>query len=163
MRKAAGIRFPHGATSDMVLATLWRLHIHTGRPQPVSRADLVQAACLPATTVDDRLRVLVKQRKVLKLGRGLYTPIYQRGGEIFDRYWQQRPPPGWTPSSKEVLGKVGIEPQPPGTRRTTLFPECVVLTERWLSVADFRRSELRQQRLKGLGEYASDDLDDDAD
>lgn len=107
--------------------------------------------------------MLVKQRKVLKLGRGLYTPIHQRGGEIFDRYWQQRPPPGWTPSSKEVLGKVGIEPQPPGTRRTTLFPECVVLTERWLSVADFRRSELRQQRLKGLGEYASDDLDDDAD
>jgi len=162
MRKAAGKRLPHGATSDLVLATLWQLHMHSGRPEPVSRADLVQAACLPETTVDDRLRVLVTRRKVMRVGRGLYTPIHQKSGGGFDRYWQHRPPPGWAPSPQEELDKVALEPKPPGTRRTLVFPEGVVLTERWESVADFTRSESRRQRFKYFGENWIDDLGEDA-
>ena len=161
MRKAAGKRLPHGATSDLELATLWQMHMHSGRPEPVSRAELLKAACLPDTTVDDRLRVLVKLRKVMKVGRGLYSPIRQKGGWIFDWHWQHRSPPGWAPSPQEELNQVALETQPPGTRRTLIFPEGVVLTERWQSVADFSRSESRRQRLKYFGEDWIDELGKD--
>lgn len=152
MRRASGKRLPHGATSDLVLATLWRLHMHTGRPEPVSRADLVKAACLPETTVDDRLRVLLKQRQVMRVGRGLYSPIHRKGGDNFDRYWRHRVPPGWTPSPQNELDEVAQEAKPPGTRRTLVFPEGVVLIERWQSVSDYSRSESRRQRLEYFGE-----------
>lgn len=101
MRKASGKRLPHGATGDLVLAALWNIHMRTGRPQPVSRSELVQAVSLPETTVDDRLRVLVKQGRLMKLGRGLYTPTRQKDEEIFDRYWRHRPSPNWAPSPKK--------------------------------------------------------------
>lgn len=159
MRKAAGKRLPHGATSNLLLAVLWQIHLHRGRPEPVSRADLVRAARLPETTVDDRLRVLVKRRKVMKLGRGLYTPIRQKDGEIFDGYWPRRPPAGWLPSPQKELEKAGLEPKPPGTRRVLHFPEGVVLDEQWISVADYIRIESRRQQLKDFGTIDLDDED----
>lgn len=51
-----------------------RLHSIDGIPVPVTRAALVSALSLPETTTDDRLRVLVKQGRVQKVGRGLYAP-----------------------------------------------------------------------------------------
>ena len=160
MRKAAGKRLPHGATSDLILAVLWNIHLRTGG-QPVSRASLVQAISLPETTVDDRLRVLAKQGKVMKLGRGLYTPMRQKTEPIFDRYWRHRPPLGWKPSPKEKLDKAARQPQPPGKREVLIFPEGVVLIERWLSVADYSRIESKRQQRGGYaGRIPSADEDD---
>lgn len=152
MRKAAGKRFPHGATSDLVLAVLWRPHMHTGRPEPVSRDELVRAAPLPETTVDDRLRVLVKSGHVMKVRRGMYTPIRQQS-EGADRYWQHRPPPYWKPSPKEKLDKAARQVQPPGKREVLHFPEGVVLINRWFSLEDYLRYEsARQLRVyTGMG------------
>lgn len=165
MRKAEGKRLPHGETSDLVMNTLWRLHMRAGRPEPVSRADLVRAACrLPETTVDDRLRVLVKQGKVLKLRRGLYAPIYQRGGQILDRYRRDRPPP-WlqVASPSEVLEMAGRIPRPPKEKEVLIFPEGVVLIERWLSVAEYLRLESSRQRKSYFRKGLIPDLDDQYD
>ena len=147
MRKASGKRLPHGATGDLVLAALWNIHMRTGRPQPVSRADLVRAVSLPETTVDDRLRVLVKQKRLMKLVRGLYTPIRQKNEDIFDRYWRHRPPTDWVPSPQEELNQVAHGPKQPGSRRALVFPEGVVMVERWLTLAEYARLESRRQRL----------------
>ena len=93
MRKPAGKRLPHGATSDLLLAAMWNIYMRAGRTEPVSRAELVKALSFPETTVDDRLRVLVKNGRVLKVGRGLYVPARRKDGEVtFDRYWRQRQP-----------------------------------------------------------------------
>lgn len=151
MRKASGKRLPHGATSDLVLATLWQLHMRSGRPVPVSRSELVHSACLPETTVDDRLRTLLKQKKVMKVARGLYTPIHQKERATFDLHWRQRPPPGSMPSPQKELIKAAREVKPPGTRRVLIFPEGVVLIERWLTLADYTRIEARRQRLEYCG------------
>ena len=97
MRKPAGKRLPHGATSDLLLGAMWNIYMRAGRTEPVSRAELVKALSFPETTVDDRLRVLVKNGRVLKVGRGLYVPARRKDGEVtFDRYWRQRPPGGWS-------------------------------------------------------------------
>lgn len=56
---------------------LLRLHKRDGRDGRlwnVTRAQLLRELGLPETTVDDRLRVLVKQERVLNVGRGLYKP-----------------------------------------------------------------------------------------
>ncbi len=162
MRKAAGKRLPHGETSDLVMNTLWSLHMRAGRPEPVSRADLVRAACrLPETTVDDRLRVLVKQGKVLKLRRGLYAPIYQRSGQILDRYRHDRPPPWWRAASpSEALEMAGRIPRPPNEKKVLIFPEGVVLIERWLSTAEYLRLESSRQRKSYFRRGLIPDLDD---
>lgn len=90
MRKAAGKRLPHGTTRDLVLIAMWKLHLSSGRPELVSRAQLVEALNIPETTIDDRLRVLVKSGEVLKKARGLYVPSKGTSKMIFDRYWVQR-------------------------------------------------------------------------
>lgn len=74
MRNAAGKRLPHGTTLALVMDALWRLHAKGGRIVTVSREELVGALALPETTVDDRLRVLVKQGRALRTGRGKYRP-----------------------------------------------------------------------------------------
>ena len=54
---------------------LWRLHRRpSGLLLWVSRADLLKDLQLPETTVDDRLRVLIKEKRVLSERRGLYRP-----------------------------------------------------------------------------------------
>jgi hypothetical protein len=148
MRKAAGKRFPHGVTSDLVLSALWQIHLHSGRAEPVSRADLVKAACLPETTVDDRLRVLLKMRKVLKVGRGLYSPIQQKDKSSHspNRYLA-----GLVPSAQPAPEKVAQQPMSPGTKRVVVFPEGVVLVERWFSLDEYQRAEARRRRLEGFG------------
>ena len=161
MRKASGKRLPHGATGDLVLAALWNIHMRTGRPQPVSRSELVQAVSLPETTVDDRLHVLVKQGRLMKLGRGLYTPTRQKDEEIFDRYWRHRPSPNWAPSPKEETDQVSHGPKKPGDRRALIFPEGVVMVERWFTVAEYARLESRRQRL--AHPWLPDAGDDDED
>lgn len=151
MRKAAGKRPPHGATSTLVLAALWCLHMQTGRPKPVSRAAVVQALELPETTVDDRLRVLVKLKQALKVGRGLYSPIHQKEPANWGWNRRQLPPPDWYPPPGQDLSGTGVAPQQPGTRNVRVFPEGVVRIEQWLSVADYIRLESRRQRLAILG------------
>ena len=47
----------------------------------VSRVDLLRAVPLPETTVDDRLRTLVKEGRVLRAGRALYVPKPWSGQE----------------------------------------------------------------------------------
>lgn len=150
MRKPAGKRLPHGATSALLLAALWHLHLRTGKPQPVSRAELVQAVALPETTVDDRLRVLVKTGRVLRAGRALYSPVHQKGGIPFDKYWRRRPPPGWSPSSDKLLQEAARQPKQPGTKEVLIFPEGVVMIEAWQSVADYIRTESIRQREEYL-------------
>lgn len=71
MRKAAGKRLPHGATTGLVLDALMRLGAVDGDGW-VSRVAIVKAVRLPDTTVDDRLRVLVKRERVEKGERGKY-------------------------------------------------------------------------------------------
>ena len=58
----------------MVLLALLGLHTRDGRRWEVSRAQLLNALALPETTVDDRLRTLVKEGKVQRVGRALYVP-----------------------------------------------------------------------------------------
>jgi hypothetical protein len=58
----------------MVLDALVRLHTQGGQRVEVSRANLRLAVPLPETTVDDRLRTLIKEGRVLRVGRALYKP-----------------------------------------------------------------------------------------
>lgn len=143
MRKPAGKRLPHGATSDLLLAAMWNIYMRAGRTEPVSRAELVKALSFPETTVDDRLRVLVKRKKVMKVGRGLYAPIRQKDERIFDRYWRQRSLLDRALSPQEERDKAAHEPKPVGTKTVRIFPGDVIKVERWLSVADYCLSEIR--------------------
>jgi hypothetical protein len=106
MRNPVKKRAPHGATSLMVLDALVRLHTQGGRRLKVSRVDLLRALPLPETTVDDRLRTLVKEGRVLRAGRALYVP---------------KPWPGQEPRRSE----------PPGTLKTTALPDGMVVVEKW--------------------------------
>ncbi len=138
MRKAAGKRLPHGTTSDLVLAVLWRAHMRTGRPEPVSRNELVRAALLPGTTVDDRLRVLVKKGLATKVRRGLYVPT-QKPSRIVDG----NPP---QPSPKARLDRATRQPRPPGERKVLiLHDEGVVLVEWRISLREYLIQESVRQ------------------
>lgn len=106
MRKPAKKRAPHGATSLMVLDALVRLHTQGGRRLQVSRADLLMAVSLPETTVDDRLRTLVQEGRVLRVGRALYVP---------------KPWSGQAPRRAEL----------PGTTKTTILSDGSRVTEVW--------------------------------
>lgn len=101
MRKAENKRAPHGATSLMVLDALVRLHTKGGLRLTVSRADLLLAVRLPETTVDDRLRTLVKEGRVLRKGRALYVPT---------------PWPGEEPRQPKERGTISIGIWPNGRR-----------------------------------------------
>lgn len=81
MKKASKKRAPHGATSLMVLDALVQLHTQDGRRVEVRRDDLLLAVRLPETTVDDRLRTLVKEGRVLRVARALYVPKPWTGQE----------------------------------------------------------------------------------
>ena len=107
MRKAARKRAPQGATSLAVLEALRLLHTQGGRRLQVSRVDLLNAVRLSETTVDDRLRTLVKKGRVVRVGRGLYEP---------------KPWPGDLTRRR---------PLPPGTTKRITFPDGSVLTETW--------------------------------
>lgn len=106
MRNPVKKRAPHGATSLMVLDALVRLHTQGGRRVKVSRVDLLCAVPLPETTVDDRLRTLVKEGRVLRAGRALYVP---------------KPWAGQEPRRSEL----------PGTTKTTFLPGGMVVEEKW--------------------------------
>lgn len=106
MRSPIKKRAQHGATSLMVLDALVRLHTQGGGRVKVSRVDLLRAIPLPETTVDDRLRTLVKQGRVLRAGRALYTP---------------KPWPGQEQRHSE----------PPGTEKETVFPDGRRVIEKW--------------------------------
>ena len=90
MKKAEKKRLPHGQTSEAVLVAIWLLHLETGRKEPVSREQLVKKLRLPDTTIDDRLRMLLKEKEIQKIRRGLYVPIPKKRGLMFDRYTRQR-------------------------------------------------------------------------
>ena len=106
MRKPVKKRAPHGATSLMVLDALVRLHTQGGRRVQVSRADLLQVLSLSETTVDDRLRTLVKEGRVLRVGRALYEP---------------KPWSGQAPRRSEL----------PGTKKITILSDGRMVTEVW--------------------------------
>ena len=106
MRKSPQKRAPHGATSLLVLDALVRLHTKEGDRAAVSRACLLKAVRLPETTVDDRLRTLVKEGRVTRVGRAMYKPT---------------PWPGQEPRRIEQ----------PGTRKTTILPHGMVVVEEW--------------------------------
>lgn len=67
------------------MGALLRLSLVAGKSEPVQRADLVQALNLPETTVDDRLRVLVKRGQVVRLGRGLHAPAGSAAAQALQR------------------------------------------------------------------------------
>ncbi len=90
----------------MVLDALVRLHTQGGRRVQVSRADLLLAVSLPETTVDDRLRTLVQEGRVSRVGRALYEPT---------------PWSGQAPRRSEL----------PGTTKTTILPNGRKVTEVW--------------------------------
>ncbi len=106
MRNSVKKRAPHGATSLMVLDALVRLYTQGERRVKVSRVDLLSAVSLPETTVDDRLRTLVKEGRVLRAGRALYVP---------------KPWPGQEQRRSAL----------PGTKKTTCFPDGMVVVEEW--------------------------------
>jgi len=124
MRNPVKKRAPQGATSLMVLDAMWRLHTQGGRRIEVSRVDLLRAVSLPETTVDDRLRTLLKEGRVLRAGRALYVPKpwpgqEQRGSELPG--YVPNPWPGQKPRRSEL----------PGTKKTTVFPDGMVVKETW--------------------------------
>ena len=107
MKNPSKKRAPHGATSLMVLDALVRLHTKGGRRLDVSRAALLDALpSLPETTVDDRLRTMVKEGRVLRMGRALYRP---------------KPWPGQEHRHSEL----------PGTVKKTILPNGMVVKEMW--------------------------------
>ena len=106
MRRPAKKRAPHGATSLMVLDALVRLHTKNGRRVQVSRTDLLLAVPLPETTVEDRLRTLIKEGRVLRVGRALYEP---------------KPWPGQEPRRSEL----------PGRKKTIHLPDGMMVVEEW--------------------------------
>jgi hypothetical protein len=60
-----------------------QLHTKEDARLPVSRAHLLGAlSSLPETTVDDCLRALRSQNRVVRVGRGLYEPQPWRGDEV---------------------------------------------------------------------------------
>jgi hypothetical protein len=120
MRKPAKRRAPHGATAAIVLDALWRLHTKGGRRVNVPRAKLLLDLSLPETTVDDRLRTLVKAGRVLRVGRALYVP---------------KPWPGSDPRGLEAGGIRGT-PQPDGR----------ILAEELLTQEEFDRRALSVRR-----------------
>lgn len=111
----------------------------------------MRALGLPETTVDDRLRVLVKRQQAVKVGRGLYSPVHQKEPANWGWNWRQLPPSNWHPPSEKDLSGAWVAPQQPGTRNVRVFPEGVVRIEQWFSVADYIRLESRRQRLASLG------------
>lgn len=112
MKKPARKRAPQGATSLMVLDALVRLHTKYGRRASVSRADLLLAVRLPETTVDDRLRTLVKQGRVSRVGRALYVPT---------------PWPGQEPRCSELPTKMSRTARPLPMSKTTMPDGSVVI------------------------------------
>lgn len=111
MKKTTKKRAPHGATSLMVLDALVRLHTHAGRRVEVRRVDLLLAVRLPETTVDDRLRTLVKEGRVLRVGRALYVP----------KSW-----PGQEP----------VHSKPTYKKKITYLPAGLMVEEIWSSVSN---------------------------
>lgn len=170
MRKAAGKRLPHGATKGLVLAEIWKLYSETGKPELVSRAQLVEALRLPDTTIDDRLRVLVREGEVLKKGRGLYEPKRMERGPFFDKYWRQR---RWAEqdatqeSHTKYLNVIGGTTQNPIDSLSTMRPACIgeklnplilpdgsVVLRQKVSQEEFLRYESVRQR----SEYPNSEL-----
>lgn len=74
MSKVKRKRHSHGTTSFMVVDALVKLHTQGGQRVPVPRSELLAVLRLPETTVDDRLRTLVKEGRILRVGRALYEP-----------------------------------------------------------------------------------------
>ena len=73
MRKPSGKRLPHGTTLQIVMGAV-ALLARSGKP--VSRAALHQALAasgLTATTIDDRIRVLIAAGHIVRVQRGGYT------------------------------------------------------------------------------------------
>lgn len=138
MRKAAGKRLPHGVTKDMVLAVMWRLYLETAHPEAVSRTQLVEAINLPETTIDDRLRVLVKSGEVLKKARGLYVPNKKTRGVFFDKYWAARQ----REQRSELLQQgAGYGPREPALkdehRKVTVLPDGTVILQERLTMTEY--------------------------
>lgn len=106
MKESRKRRAPHGATSLMVLDALVQLHTQGGGRMQVARAELLRAVPLPETTVDDRLRVLIKEGRVLRVGRALYEP----------QPW---------------LGQAQRRSESPGTTKITILPNGRKVTEVW--------------------------------
>jgi hypothetical protein len=105
MEKLAKKRNPHGVTSFMVLDALLKLHTKNGKPELVSRADLLEALSLPETTVDDSLRTMLKDGRVFRVGRAQYVP----------QLWHRRK----------------RRPQLPGTPIKIYFPDGLMVEEMW--------------------------------
>ena len=101
MRKASGKRLPHGATTAMVLDALMRLHTKDGRRVAVSRGALLASLRLPESTVDDRLRVLVKSRRILKVRQGYYEPM-----PLPDEWRLHPQPPGSQQLTFDAAGRL---------------------------------------------------------
>lgn len=89
-----------------MLDALVRLHTQGGGRARVSRAELLKAVGLPETTVDDRLRTLVKEGRVSLVSRGLYVP----------NPW---------------AGQEPRRPERAGTVKTTIFPDGMQVVETW--------------------------------
>lgn len=106
MRKPSEKRLPHGVSTALVVSALLELSNRQGQAW-VSRAQLMQALKLPASTVDDRLRVLVKRDQVERLfvdGKrsGKYRVVVP-----------QPPAPPPEPDAPPVVAEPVTRPEPP--------------------------------------------------
>lgn len=102
MRKASGKRHQHGITSAMVYMEVVRLaRLNDGKP--VSRRLLLRALPLEETTVDDRLRVLVKNGLLLNTGRGHYQPSQSPVEKVSGTLAHTPPPPPPPEPEPELL------------------------------------------------------------
>ena len=96
---------------------------------------------------------------IVKVRRGLYSPIHPGKEPIKGRYWAHQ-----SSTPQQELDKAAHKPQAPGRKSVLVYPEGVVREERWLSKDDFVRRESKRQRdayfAAGLIAY-EDDWDDD--
>lgn len=76
-KKSMEKRQPRGVTTALVMDKLLLLSTQNGeRVAPVRRTRLIEALpSLAETTVDDRLRHLVWEGRVLRLAQGVYEPF----------------------------------------------------------------------------------------
>ena len=106
MKTSKKKRAPHGATSLIVLDALVRLHTKGRYRKPVSRAELLAAVNLSEFTVDDRLRTLRAEGRILRVGRAIYVP----------KPWE---------------GEPQLRSKPIGTKTETILPDGILLVQEW--------------------------------
>lgn len=137
MRKSSRGRLPHGSTLTIVQSAVIRLHHERGRSRPVSRTDLIGALPqLPETMIDNRLHELVRQRGLVKAGRGLYLPPATSSIEAA-RHQPDKPAPAAEKSVHPLDSPPSTQRPPPEVVMKRFEQAGYIRFVCWLPVEDY--------------------------